>query len=237
MSTTRTAAASLGAWLAAVSLTTASAATYTDALGDGALVGVGGGILDIASVEVNNTATDLIFKINLAGDPTATDWGKYMIGIDSAPGGDPAGNGWGRPIGMAGGMDYWFGSWVDSGNGVQLHQFGGSWTQIGGFGTFAGGPPLPGLSITKDTSSLTITAPFSALGLSLGSSFLFDVYTSGGGPDGAVDALGNPTQTIANWGDYYNSQGNVLPYTLVPEPGALALFGVGGLLLLAFRRK
>ena len=58
--------------LVVASFIPARAATYFDPLGDGALVGVGGGILDISSVEVNNTATDLIFKINLAGDPTAT---------------------------------------------------------------------------------------------------------------------------------------------------------------------
>ena len=75
-----------------------AATTYNDATGDGALVGTGGGILDISSVEVNNTLTDLIFKINLAGNPVATDWGKYMIGLDTTAGGDSAGNGWGRPI-------------------------------------------------------------------------------------------------------------------------------------------
>ena len=107
----------------------AHATTYLDTTGD-TFTGAGGGILDITSVEVNNNATDLIFKINVAGDPVATDWGKYMIGIDSVAGGDTAGDGWARPISMPSGMDYWVGSWVDSGNGAQLWQYTGAWAPL-----------------------------------------------------------------------------------------------------------
>jgi hypothetical protein len=221
--------ASAGLALAAAS---APAATYSDNVGDGALVGTGGGILDIVSVEVNNNATDLMFKINLAGSPTATDWGKYMIGLSSVPGGDPAGNGWGRPIGMSSGMNYWLGSWVDSGNGVQAWQFAGAWAQTGGAGPFAGGPVMPGLAITKDGSSVSITVPLAGFGLAPGNTFLFDVYTSGGGgTDSAIDALANPGQSVGNWGDPYNSGSLVDSYTVtaVPEPAACLLLGLGGL--------
>ena len=71
---------------------------------------------------MTNTTTDLIFKINLNGDPTVggQDWGKYTIGIDSTAGGDTTGDGWARPISISSGMDYWVGSWVDSGNGAQI---------------------------------------------------------------------------------------------------------------------
>ena len=218
-----------------------TAATYSDSTGEN-FTGAGGGILDITSVEVNTTATDLIFKINLAGDPSSpTDWGKYMIGIDSVAGGDTAGNGWGRPISLGSGMDYWFGSWVDSGNAVQVFGYSGSWSQIGGVGTFAGGPAVPGLAINKNTSSVTITAPLSLLGLVSGSQipFTFDVYTSGGGGgDSAVDALGNPAQSIADWGNPYSSAGHVNTFT-VPEPSAIALVGLGSLALVrrSLRRK
>jgi hypothetical protein len=223
----------------ALGLTTASAAIYNDNINDGALVGAGGGILDIVSVEVNNTATDLIFKINLVGNPVATDWGKYMIGITSGPGGDPAGNGWVRPIGMSSGMNYWLGTWVDSGNGAENRNWtGAAWNLQSA--TYGANPD--GLSITKDASSVTLTLQFAGLGLAPGSTFLFDVYTSGGGgTDGAVDALANPGQTIANWSDYYNSGQMVDTYTLsqVPEPGTLALLGLSGLLLAGrgFRRN
>src|SRR5258708_30469241 len=43
------------------------ATIYGDATGDGALVGAGGGILSITSVEGNNTAPTLYFYINLPG--------------------------------------------------------------------------------------------------------------------------------------------------------------------------
>ena len=69
------------------------AGIYSDSTGEN-FTTAGGGILDITSVEVNNTASDLIFKINLAGDPVLTDWGKYCIGFDTTPGGDPTGDGW-----------------------------------------------------------------------------------------------------------------------------------------------
>lgn len=205
----------------------AFSATYLDAIGDT----IGPGILDITSVEVNNTATALSFKINLTGDPVATDWGKYMIGIDSAAGGDPAGNGWGRPIGMVSGMDYWVGSWVDFGNGAELRNWTGAWN----LQSATYNPNPDALAISKDASSVTLTFNFAGLGLSAGNSFAFDVYTSGGGGgDGAIDALGNPAQTIGGWAEYYNSGANVLSYTIpaVPEPTMGALLGLGGLLLL-----
>ena len=61
--------------LAALALN-AQAATYLDSTGEI----ISGSHIDISSEEVNNTATDLIFKINLVGNPVATEWGKYMVG-------------------------------------------------------------------------------------------------------------------------------------------------------------
>ena len=215
--------------LAAVALN-AQAATYGDSTGEI----ISGPHVDITSVEVNNTATDLIFKINLAGDPVVTDWGKYMIGLDTTAGGDVAGNAWSRPIGMSSGMDYWVGSWADWGNGAEVYKYTGSWSlQNATYG------PVGGLSFSKDSSSVTITYPYASLGLAPGSSFLFDVFTSGGGGgDGAIDALGNPAQSIANWGDYYNSGSLVNQYTIpVPEPTALALLGIGASLIIGRIRR
>jgi PEP-CTERM motif len=211
----------------------AQAVTYNDATGD-TFTGAGGGILDISSVEVNNTATDLIFKINLAGNPVATDWGKYMIGFDSTLGGDSAGNGWARPISMPG-MDYWVGSWVDSGNGAEVYKHTGSWGIQSA--TYGGNPDMIG--VTKDASSLTIQFKYAGLGIAPGTPFLFDIYTSGGGgADGAVDALGNPGVTIGDWGNPYNSGGLVNSYTIpVPEPTALALLGIGASLIIGRIRR
>jgi hypothetical protein len=209
------------------------ALSFSDAIGET----INGGILDITSVEVNNTATALTFKINLAGDPVVTDWGKYMIGIDSAPGGDTAGNGWARPIRMSSGMDYFVGSWVDFGNGAEIRNWTGSTWNLQS-ATYNPNPDA--LAISKDTSSVTLTFNFAGLGLSTGSSFLFDVYTSGGGgSDSAIDALANPVQSVANWPDAYDSAQNVYSYTItqVPEPAAGLLFGMGGLLLLRRVRR
>ena len=218
----------------------ASAVTYLDSTGEN-FTGAGGGILDIASVEVTQpNATDLMFKINLTGNPTSpTDWGKYMLSFDTVAGGDTTGNGWGRPIALTSGMDYWIGSWADSGFGVQLWKFTGAWAQIGGAGPFAGGPSLPGLTNFTDSSSMTIKVAWADLGLLPGSVLCFDVYTSGGGGgDSAVDSLANPAQTISDWPGPYSSA-LCIDYTIVPEPSTLLLVGFGGLMLIGriFRRR
>ncbi len=69
------------------------------------------------------------------------------------------------------------------------------------------------------------------MGLGVGDTIEFDVYTSGGGDgDGAIDALANPDQTVANWGDFYDSSTNTVnppkSYTIVasPDPTNLVTF-------------
>jgi hypothetical protein len=88
---------------------------------------------------------------------------------------------------------------------------------------------------------VTIQFKYSGLGLAPGSSFLFDVYTTGGGgSDSAIDALANPNQTVANWGDNYNSGLLVDTFAIpVPEPSLFALIGLSGLAIThrALRRK
>jgi hypothetical protein len=192
--------------LASVTLSQPAAATiYTDATGEAAF---GGGILDITSVEVSNDPTDLIFKITFAGDIVATDWGNYMIGIDTITGGDTNGNGWGRPIKMTNGMDYWIGTWVNSGNGGQLWTYSGTWNNTG---------PAP--TVTKSSFTETVRLPFASLGLSTNTgnnTFDFDIYTSGGGGgDSAIDALSTTNQSVANWGDTFITT-NVVTYTIQP---------------------
>lgn len=162
--------------------------------------------LDITSVEVTNTATDIVFKIKLAGNPVATDWGKYCIGVDTNPAtGDLGsnGNGWGRKISMnPRGMDFWVGSWVDGTPGAELFNYDGiAWNNIGGPTT------------SKTTNSVTISFPFASLGKAFGDTVDFDIYTTGGGTDPAIDALNNPGVAVTSWADFYTNN-NVSSYTL-----------------------
>lgn len=196
---------SLGSLLSALALIPlASAQTtvnYPDATGEVAVPGNPFPHLDITSVDVtvNAAATTITFKINLAGDPTTTSWGKYCVGIRSNPiGGDSAGNGWSRPIAFSSGMTHWLGSWVDNGsppaNGQVFTYSGVTWTG-GAFQT-----------VTRDASSVSITVPVGTLSLDAGETFTFDVYTTGGGGgDGAVDALSASSASISNWGDSFTT--------------------------------
>src|SRR5262245_28597094 len=216
----------LTASVAALALSgVAMADVYTDATGDLAATFTGFNHLDIASMNVTNDATQISFRFTLVGDVTATDWGKYCVAINSRAGGDPASNGWVRPISMPIGMDTWLGSWVDGGNGFENRQWNGSgWTLAGA--TYNG---TPGMSITKTAGSpsdVVLTLNFADLGLNIGDTFFFDAFaTAGGGGDGAVDSLANPHPSIQNWGDAYafgpgSDDGNGRPnpqltYTLV----------------------
>lgn len=216
----------------------AAAATYNDATGD--LLGATSWAthLDITSVEVNNTATDISFKINLAGNPTGgTSWGEYQIGIDSILGGATSGvvpNG--RPITMSiGGMDYWIRSWDTGAETYHWNSSGPFWAQDNA--TWA--PPSAIQLPSKTASSVTLTTTLASLGLSFGDSFSFDVSSSGGTPtDSAVDALANPDPTVASgdWVTAYDSGLNVYSYTVVPEPTTIVL-GVLGVAAFRVLRK
>lgn len=209
----------------------AQATVYPDSSGDVIVPGSPFPNLDITSMDITNDASTISFKFNLAGDPVATDWGKYMVIIDSVAGGDTVGNGWVRPIGMASGADHWLGAWVDSGNGFENRGWDGASWQLNGATYNA----TAGMSISKDSSSVTLSLLLGDLGLSLGDVIQFDAFSSGGGGgDGAVDSAGNPNPQIANWGDY--SLANNQRYTVVPEPGSVVALALGGLAL-ALRRR
>jgi hypothetical protein len=203
--------------------------TYTDSSNDiDPGLATGGGTLDLLSMEVSNSATDIVFRLTVNGSVNATDWGKFMIGISTGGPGDTAGNGWGRPISMTsslGGMDYWVGSWVDGGGGAQLWNYSGSaWSGPGGLASYS-----------FSGNQITYTMSLSSLGLSIGDTFFFDAFSSGGGGgDSAIDALANPNVSVNGWGGPYASSSN-FSYTVVPAPGAVALIGVAG--LLARRRR
>jgi len=205
--------------------------TFTDAINDiDPSVSSGNGTLDLVKMEVSNTESDVMFKLTVNGNIGTTDWGKFMIGIANNKGnGTSSSDGWGRPITMSanGGMTHWIGSWVDGGAGSQL------WTN--GSSGWSGPASLAGFTVSAGAqSTVSFTVSIASLGLSIGDTFSFDAYSSGGGnSDSAIDALANPNYAISSWGQAYNSgPSNSYSYTLgaIPAPGAIALIGVAGLL-------
>lgn len=218
--------------IAIAAMPTSASMLYQDSVGD-VFTGAGGGILDIVSLEVNNDATNISFKFTLAGDVVATDWGKYMVILDTVPGGDSVSNGWVRPISMTSGADYWIGSWVDSGNGAELYNYSGSWSRTEA--TYDP-PPNNDISISKSGNTVTITTLLSNMGLSAGDIVLLDAFTSGGGGgDGAIDSLGNPNQQVSDWSQPSNAH-PVTYQVKIPEPSTMALIGLGALALIRRRR-
>ena len=240
MKTALSACAAVAALSTVAFVTAEPSVVYNDATNDVASgIYNPSGILDLASMEVSNDATDIYFKLTVNSAGFSPDWGKYMIGIATGNGnGSTSSNGWNRPISMNayGGMTHWVGSWVDSGGGAQLWTHGGSgWSETAA--TYSGN--FGGFSISGNT--ITYKVSMGSLGLGYGSVFAFDAYSSGGGNgDGAIDALANnnPSTAPNDWGTpYVSTSSGVFLYTvqLVPAPGAVALVGLAG--LVARRRK
>jgi len=213
---------------------------FNDAIGDiDAGISTGSGTLDLVSMEVSHTATDIQFKLTVNGNIGSNDWGKFMVGIANNKGyGTSTSDGWARPITMSanGGMTNWLGSWVDGGGGAENRSNQTSWgltgaSYNGNFGNFA--------FAAGAQSTITYGVSIASLGMSIGDTFRFDAYSSGGGnADSAVDALANPNVAITSWGEAYDSGTSTsFSYTLtaIPAPGAIALVGLAG--LVARRRK
>jgi hypothetical protein len=228
MSTRFSLAAASAALMVAGALNAVPGVVYNDAANDiDPGITTGGGTLDLLSMEVSHTATDIVFSLTVNGSVNSVDWGKFMIGI-STPGGDKTttGNGWSRPINFAsnGGMNYWVGSWVDSGGGSQLWSNGASgWSG-----------PASNAGFSFSGNNITYTISRAAIGMSGDGTFFFDAYSSGGyGGDSAVDALSVNTPSISNWAGPFTTT-NAFSYT-IPAPGAIALVALAG--VAARRRK
>ncbi len=181
----------------------ARAATYPDATGDN----YGGPEVDISSVTINNDANNITFQINLNTaaniGPTANHFANYEIGLQYGNGaggqtqingifgtGNPnAGNPYGNAVGISSGENFFIGSFLDGSTfsgGAELFQYStvNGWAKIGS--------TAPITEVYSGTPSTTFSFPLSALGLSNGNMFTFDVWTTFGSPQGAYDALDNP---------------------------------------------
>jgi len=191
--------------------------THNDATGDiDPGISTGGGTLDFISSTVTHDETSITFKFVLNGNISTTDWGNHMIGIATGKtAGTTTGNAWGRPINLnspIGGMNYWIGSWHNSGGGQQLWSYNGSsWD----------GPSasLTPTRVPGATSEVSFKISFSTLGIAAGDSIYYDFYSSGGGgSDGAVDAVANSSVTINGWSGVYTSNvtNGILKYVIPP---------------------
>ncbi|MDG2022169.1 MAG: hypothetical protein P8J59_09490 [Phycisphaerales bacterium] len=213
--------------LAVVALASPAVADfYEDASGD--IFDAGLSNLDFLGAEITNDDTTLFITASLNADLDATNWGKYLVFIDSGEGGamsgpegnDPYNNPWGRRVSADVGIDAFVGSWIDSGGGVLGYLWnGGGWDE-----TSSGAPDLSSAGLGMITWSISLDS----LGLSIGSTFSFDLAsTGGGGDDPAIDLLSTDV-VQAGWGNNSTSP-MAYSYTVVPTPGVLALFGLAGL--------
>jgi len=235
----------------------ALATVYTDALNDN----YGGPEVDISSVSVTNDASNIYFQINLnptaSIGPSANHYADYEIGIQSGPGGQTLingtygtapgdGNPYGNAVGISTGENYFIGTFLAGptySGGAQLYSFnsGTGWSQVGSNATVN--------QTNTVTPEMDFSFPLSALGLSVGSSFNFDVWTTFGSPQAAYDALDNVGTGSANApytaGTTYDSAtapgsafaSTIYTVTAVPEPASLGLLCLSGLALGARRRS
>lgn len=225
----------------------ASADTYNDNVGNHLAGGdlhdffasQGFNHLDIVSVTVTNDATNLYFDIQLNADINATTWGKYVVGIDTGLNAgvnntDPGS--WNRNVDWGRGITNFLGTWADdggSGFGGELRSYdGANWSLTDA--TYLGGGLISGSDAGHGAGVQSVAVNFAALGLSIGDTIEFDVFSSGGGADPGVDHLSRNTFATDAWGTK-SVAGTFLSYTLVPAPGAMALLGLGG--LVAGRRR
>lgn len=186
--------------------------------------------MDITSVAVNHDANNIYFDISVRGNSDNRDWAKFCIGIDTGAAGGDGGNGWGRNVSWSGqGIDFWVGSWVDSGGGAELRA-APAWNLLAA--TYNGDPTIA-QSFNGSITVRSLVLSRTLLGLTGNDTFRFDVITTGGGADPGVDHLSNAAMATPNWGTTSNA-GQFLSYT-IPTPGALALMGMGG--LVAARRR
>lgn len=192
--------------------------------------------LDITQVEVTNDASFIYFDISVAADLDATNWGKYLVAMDTGRNAGENSNPWGRVVDFGRGITDFVGSWADdggSGAGGEFHQFdGAAWNLTDA--TYTTNTQINASDAGHAAGVQRIAISLAALGLSVGDSVEFDVISTGGGTDPGVDHLSRSDYSTDDWGNGSMS-GQFLSYTVVPAPSAIAMVGLGG--LMAGRRR
>jgi hypothetical protein len=160
-----------------------------------------------------------------------TDWiGIFGYGTGTSPGSTT------NPYTSYGFNDYVYGTPSDTVDPA------GVWTTKE---NVASGEPMSMLGGDTNYNAVTITIPMADfannLSLTLGSTFDFDIYTTGGsGNQTAYDSLADqsPTQTPLSYNATAQYNGTVLDsYTIVPEPASACILAMGGIALAASRKR
>ncbi len=225
----------------------------------------GGVDANITSVVINNDANNITFQVNLnPGDSTVSNpYDHYEFGLQMGGGaggqtlingsygmGTANGNPYGNAVGISTGENFFIGTYMTTSGvsqgltgGAQLYSFSTltGWTQIGA--------NAPLTIVPSGTPSIQFTLSLASLGLSAGSSFNFDTWSTFGSPQSAYQALDNPNLPpgIAPYsaGASYDSAtaaGSLFSTTIYtvqasPEPGTCALLGLGALGMMRCLRR
>jgi hypothetical protein len=226
--------------------------TYT-----GGTMHYGGADANITSVVINNNASSITFQVNLntADSTVSNPYDHYELGLQMGGGtggqtlingsygtGTANGNPYGNAVGISTGENFFIGTYMTT-SGVSQGLTGGA--QLYSFSTLTGwsqiGTDVPMTIVPTGTPSIQFTFSLSALGLSAGSSFNFDAWSTFSSPQSAYQALDNPNLPPGtapyNSGASYDSAtaaGSTFASTIytvqaTPEPGTCALLGLGAL--------
>jgi hypothetical protein len=215
---------------------------------------------DIASVTITNDLTNLFVTVTvnpLMNDgvtPTnvqTSNFTRYDMGFQVTSPVQPNGGNtsltepFGQSIGISTGQHYNLEGWANQnaspstlGGYALNHWNGASWDNVGNSSTDVVTP-----------SGKSFVVPLSALGLSGGGTFFFDVWTTFSGTNGAYDALANPTRPGQPFNpglvpyDSATASGTLFgtaayQYTvIVPEPASIGALSVATLGALIRRRR
>jgi hypothetical protein len=205
----------------------------------------------ISSVVVNNDANNITFTVNTTAAQASYIFYSVELQIvgEAANGSTSLVNPWGEHIGASSGLNALINTY---GTGASILTYSaGSWTQNASGAYAAGG---------TGSTFATITTPLTSLGLSAGNSFYFDVISTYASPSGqsaygALDSVtGYPAESDNSYqpwlgsnyydsanagasGSTFGSLATLYNVTVVPEPVACALVGLGALVMGSMMRR